>query len=128
MVSSDVDLVAEVRALNTDGVEIPWVWFLAEKPIEPHGLNDPVMLTFGIYNNIGALSWDDGEKSYVPTTGMNSDWRTYYSAGSHDTAIPSYAEVPVKKVYLALAEFLGTRTRPTVVEWQEAASIKSRFA
>lgn len=121
-----VDLVAEVRTLNEAGVEIPWAWVLSRKPLnrenQPQGA-----LTFGVHNDVGVLEWAVEMDGYVPATGTESTWSDYFLAGLDETSIPPHAEVPVETVYAAVAEFLVTGQRPTCVEWQEAASLLSRF-
>ncbi|GLZ43313.1 Imm1 family immunity protein [Actinokineospora sp. NBRC 105648] len=114
------DLLAEVRDLNTAGVRIPWAWTLTETVLDPYS-RDQAALTFGINNDRGALTWEQGEHAFVPTTGSNTEWLTYHFAGMEETGIPPHGEVPIDTVYTALGEFLRTRVRPTCVEWQEAA-------
>lgn len=120
------DLVAEVRALNDAGVEIPWCWKLSREPVEADN-QDRVTLTFGVNNDVGVVKWTRGATSHVPTAGTNTEWLTYYLAGFHDFAIPPHAEVPVETVYAAVTEFLSTWQPPTCVQWREAASVLSRF-
>ncbi|WP_285506488.1 Imm1 family immunity protein [Actinokineospora sp. NBRC 105648] len=121
----DSDLVAEVRALNSAGVEIPWMWHLTEEAFDGRSKTQEI-LTFGINNSVGILRWNDHSGRYVPALGKNTEWLSYYLAGFHESGVPPYAEVPVEIVYSTLTEFLDTRMKPTRVEWREAASPMSQ--
>ncbi|MGQ0838195.1 Imm1 family immunity protein [Actinokineospora sp.] len=123
-IPEDFDLVTQVQELNAEGVEIPWVWVLSATPLDLLSSVQPT-LTFGINNKVGALEWIDGTTRLVPASGTNPEWQIYHLAGMHDTAIPPYAEVPVEVVFEVLAEFLDTQTRPTKIEWQDAAPFSS---
>lgn len=118
-IPAGVDLVAEVRSLNSAGVEIPWAWNLIGGPDEKY------MLTYGVNNDVGVLVWDDGEEYHVPTCGTNPDWVIYHLAGMHELRVQPHAQVSVENVYAALAQFLRTGQRPTCVLWQSAPSITS---
>uniref|UniRef100_UPI00047552A7 Imm1 family immunity protein n=2 Tax=Actinokineospora enzanensis TaxID=155975 RepID=UPI00047552A7 len=63
----------------------------------------------------------------VPTIGTNSDWVTYHFGGAEETGLPPFSEVPIDTVYQVLTEFIVTRTRPTCVDWREAAPFESQF-
>ncbi|MCG8917702.1 Imm1 family immunity protein [Actinokineospora sp. PR83] len=119
------DLVAEVRALNEAGVEIPWAWGLTRTPMSP--LVEQGMLTFGVHNEVGILVWEWGMSAAVPSTGTNTEWLSYSLAGLDESGVPPHAEVPVETVYSAVAEFLTTGERPTCVQWKEAASLLSQY-
>ncbi|MGX7825497.1 Imm1 family immunity protein [Actinokineospora sp. 24-640] len=120
----DLDLVAEVKALNDQGVEIPWLWAIATGSTAPRS-PDQKALGFGINNTIGALDWAEGDTRLVPRDGTNTEWTVYHLAGMHDAPIPPHAEVPADTVYAVLAEFLRTRSRPTCIEWTDSADITS---
>ena len=126
MIPPELDLVAEVRALNDAGVEIPWSWSLSREPIDVHD-HEAVTLTFGVNNDVGMVKWARGMSTFVPADGTNTGWMTYHLAGFHESGVPPYAEVPVETVYAAVAEFLTTWAPPTCVRWKEAASLLSRF-
>ncbi|GLW92729.1 hypothetical protein [Actinokineospora globicatena] len=81
--SEGVDLVAEVRALNDAGVEVPWLWNLAVRwADDPHSL-DQEILVFGVHNDRGFLSWQCGMTAHVPVNGRNSEWSSAYLGGMH---------------------------------------------
>ncbi|GAA3024344.1 Imm1 family immunity protein [Actinokineospora globicatena] len=117
-----VDLVREVRAINDAGVEIPWMWVLTEARVEFTAGEDQPVLTFGVYNEVGAVRWDEGEDEYLPVGGSNSEWVAYWLAGSHESYMQPHTEVPVETALRAVAEFLETRRRPTCVEWRKGES------
>ncbi|GLZ38336.1 Imm1 family immunity protein [Actinokineospora sp. NBRC 105648] len=121
-----VDLVREVRSLNEAGVEVPWMWVITEQAFDIHSKTQ-VMFVVGVNNAVGVLHWDAARRGDVPKTGTNPEWIGYFLAGSHESPVPPHAEVPIDLVYQALAEFLTTRTRPTCVQWQEAAHPMSQF-
>ncbi|MDQ3402416.1 MAG: Imm1 family immunity protein [Actinomycetota bacterium] len=125
-VAPNVDLVAEIRELNTGGVMGPWAWSILAGPEDPFAPG-VVTLTVGVHGNIGALVWLDQEKAYVPTSGSNTKWCEYRLGGMHESPIPPFAEVPVETVYIALAEFLNNHCLPTCVEWRQAAPIETLF-
>ncbi len=123
-ISAEVDLVAELRRLNAEGVDIPWVWTVGagyRNSVPPNR----VTLKFGVNNTVGALMWTGDSQRLVPANGTNVEWTTYYLAGVHDTSIPPSSEVPINLVFAALTEFLDTHTRPACVKWKQAASIES---
>ncbi|MGQ0841142.1 Imm1 family immunity protein [Actinokineospora sp.] len=120
-IPSDVDLVAELQAIHTEGVEIPWIWNLAIGPDDPTS-EEQSALSFGINNATGALQWSEGDNVFVPAAGTNPEWAIYYIAGMHDAPVPPHAEVHPDTVFAALAEFLQTRARPTCVDWTDAES------
>lgn len=113
-----VDLVAEVRALNGGGVEIPWMWSLSEKRMDLTS-TEQSMLTFGVNGEVGILEWQEGDSSFTPVGGANAERLSYWLAGFHESEVERYTEVPVELVYAAVAEYLRTRSRPGCVEWRE---------
>jgi len=119
---ADVDLVAEVRAFNDAGVEVPWLWGLSAGPKDPLSL-DQVTLMFGVDNDSGTLEWLTGTDTFVPADGTNPEWTTHYLGGMYDTPVPPFATVPTDTVYAAVAEFLRTGSRPACVTWMAAAAL-----
>ncbi|MBM7776193.1 hypothetical protein JOD54_006397 [Actinokineospora baliensis] len=119
------DLVAAVRAHHDAGVAIGWMWDLVSGPLPE--VDERPALTFGVNDGIGILEWNDGRTSHVPAGGVHPDWSEYWIAGTHPADVPPNAHVPLDTVYAAIAEFVDTRTRPTCVDWVEAAPLLSRF-
>ncbi|RLK61457.1 immunity protein Imm1 of predicted polymorphic toxin system [Actinokineospora cianjurensis] len=124
--SDDVDVVGEVSALNAAGVDVGWMWELGETRPDPETEEEGPTLAFGVHNAVGFLQWHDGADVLVPTTGTNADWVEYRSAGLHPALIRPHAEVPVELVLAAVVEYLDTGQRPTCVEWEPGASLRSR--
>ncbi|CRK59581.1 hypothetical protein [Alloactinosynnema sp. L-07] len=120
------DLVAQLRSLQAEGVEIPCAWSLTSGPDDP-GSPGRVTLDFGLNGDVGMVQWIDADRHLVPAMGSNPRWSVYYLGGTYDTPVPPYAEVSLETVCSVVAEFLRTRVLPTVVEWQEAAPIESMF-
>jgi hypothetical protein len=113
-----VAFVAKIRALNDNGVEVPWMWSLTAGS---GNLTDPNRFSFGVGVNgaVGALHWasNDGN-SLVPTGGTNADSVMYRLAGLHDSYMPPGSEIDIDTVYEALSEFLNTRALPACVNWR----------
>ncbi|WP_253885907.1 Imm1 family immunity protein [Actinokineospora diospyrosa] len=132
--SDDVDLVGEVLALNAAGpstwrrADVGWMWELGETRPDPDAEEEGPTLAFGVHNAIGFLQWHDGLDVLVPTSGTNTDWVEYHSAGLHPAGIRPHAEVPVDLVLAAVVEYLDTGQRPTCVEWEPGAALKSRWS
>jgi hypothetical protein len=125
-IPAELDLVAELRALQVEGIEIPCVWSLTCGPDDP-GDPDRASLDFGLNGDLGMVQWIDADRHLVPKHGSNPRWSIYYLGGTHDTPVPPHAEVPLSTVYSVLAEFMRTHLLPTVIEWQDAAPIESMF-
>lgn len=119
-----VDLLAEIRALNSAGVRIPWAWSISAGQADPMA-QDEKSLTVGVRNEVGALVWTDEDGDHVPVGGTNAEWLEYFLGGSHGTSIPPGAEVDVETVHAALGEFLRTRARPTCVRWRAAPGVET---
>ncbi|WP_139190984.1 hypothetical protein [Actinokineospora iranica] len=67
---------------------------------------DEESITVGVHDEVGVLIWTTQDADYVPADGVNREWLSYFLAGSHETAVPPYAEVAVEIAYAALDEFL----------------------
>ncbi|WP_175482912.1 Imm1 family immunity protein [Actinokineospora iranica] len=116
-----MDVAAEVRALNSAGVQVPWLWEFSRDRQE---INDPQpILTAGVHNAVGVLEWREGEDVFVPVSGGNAHWLDYAAAGLRSYPVRPCAEVPVEMVHAAIAEFVSTGSRPTCVEWRGEISI-----
>ncbi|WP_033400451.1 Imm1 family immunity protein, partial [Actinokineospora enzanensis] len=101
------DLVAEVRALYTSHVTIPWSWSITADPLDIGSETQPSLL-LGVHQDRGALAWEVGWNTWVPTIGTNSDWVTYHFGGAEETGLPPFSEVPIDTVYQVLTEFIVT--------------------
>ncbi|WP_156893799.1 hypothetical protein, partial [Actinokineospora enzanensis] len=88
------DLTEEVRALNAAGVRIPWAWTITHERLDPNA-TDQNALTVGVNNGVGAVEYEEGDRTYVPTIGTNSDWVTYHFGGAEETGLPPFSEVPI---------------------------------
>ncbi|GAA3031699.1 Imm1 family immunity protein [Actinokineospora globicatena] len=116
-----VDLLAEVKRLNDAGVEVMWVWNLAQHwagEDDPDGEERQESLTFGVFNDRGLLTWRAGFRLWAPSSGLNAEWEDGRLAGMHDVAVPPRAVVPIEVVYSVLAEFLSSGQRPNSIEWE----------
>ncbi|GLW89767.1 hypothetical protein Aglo03_05830 [Actinokineospora globicatena] len=117
-----MDVVAEVRALNSAGVDVPWLWeFTRTRQSSPN--DEQPILTAGVNNSVGVLEWRQGQDVWVPASGANPDWTDYAAAGLHPYAVRPHTEVPVDAVYAAIMEFITTGDRPAGIEWRGGISI-----
>ncbi|MGX7828129.1 Imm1 family immunity protein [Actinokineospora sp. 24-640] len=118
---SGTDLVAELRAVQAEGSEVPCLWSLASGPTDDLRHPAPTLdVGFDPGTGRGALVWSEPGVVKVPVDGLNAEWKTYHLGGTHDTRLPAGAEVGLETMYAALAEFLNTRTQPATVRWVES--------
>ncbi|GLW91989.1 hypothetical protein [Actinokineospora globicatena] len=95
VIPAGTDLVEEVRALNAAGVEVPWMWVLSEERLDFTNQTQ-ASLGFGVHNEVGMLQWRDSGGSFVPATGTNPEWVSYWLAGFHESPVRPCTEVPVE--------------------------------
>ncbi|MBM7771163.1 hypothetical protein JOD54_001367 [Actinokineospora baliensis] len=120
-----VDLVAELRALNSRGLSVPWMWVVSAERVRFGGGSTSPRLAVGVFNDVGALQWHEGRDTFVPIGGGNPHWRAYWLAGAHESQMRPGTEVPVDTAFLAVEEFLRTLTRPTCVEWEKGLPLSA---
>lgn len=110
-VGADPDEVARrMQQLAADGPAQLWSFRV---DMTERGSNS---LLAGLSQEVGALSWWDGQRGYHPVNSSNAQPVDYWMAGHH-TQLRNGTEVPAADVLAAVREFLTTGRRPTCIEW-----------
>lgn len=111
------DAAEETSGAGTDG---GFVWAFEREP----GEGNAPELHAGVRGPMGALEWIEGNAVFIPVDGLNTDWVSYVTWFWHDRSVEPGAEVPIERVYAAVAEFARTGRRPACITWKPAPSFE----
>ncbi|SFD93474.1 Immunity protein Imm1 [Actinopolyspora alba] len=107
---ADLDVVETLREANERQPQQAWSFFV--------NIADAASPEFsiGLDGDRGVVTWWDGQDSFRPAHGTNTEPVDYWRGGHH-SQLPEGHEISADDALTALQEFLRTHERPTNIEW-----------
>lgn len=108
---TDVEqVITQVQQVNSERPRSAWSFYVdLSDPRSPH-------LVVGLNGDRGVSTFWDGQRSYVPRDGANSEPVDYW-LGGHHSQLGEGVEITAEQVLATVREFARTGQRPTCIEW-----------
>ncbi|SDP87355.1 Immunity protein Imm1 [Actinopolyspora xinjiangensis] len=107
---ADLDVIDLLQEANERQPQQAWSFFV--------NISDGAATEFsvGLDGDRGVVTWWDGQDSFRPAHGSNTEPVDYWRGGHH-SQLPAGYEISAEDTLAALREFLRTHECPTNIEW-----------